>query len=233
MPLLKDNSKKKRLAWAKKHEQWTLERWKSVLWVQILDFWFQPQCLCEMQSRWTDDLRMCSSQREAWRRRSVMVWGCFAGDIVCDLFWIQGTLNQHGYHSILQRYAIPYGLRLVGLSFVFQQDNDPKHTYRLCKGYLTKKESDGVLHQMTWPPQSPDLNPIEMVWDELDHRVKEKQPTGLLGNHSRWSWLRECQECANLSSRQRVATLKNLNYKVYFDLFNIFGGYHMIPCVIS
>ena len=29
---------------------------------------------------------------------------------------------------------------------------------------------------MTWPPQSPNLNPIEMVWDELVHRVKEKQP---------------------------------------------------------
>jgi hypothetical protein len=38
-------------------------------------------------------------------------------------------------------------------------------------------ESDGVLHQMTWPPQSPDLNPIEMVWDEMDRRVKEKDPT--------------------------------------------------------
>jgi hypothetical protein len=36
------------------------------------------------------------------------------------------------------------------------------------------KELHGVLHQMTWPP---DLNPIEMVWDELDRRVKEKQPT--------------------------------------------------------
>ena len=46
----------------------------------------------------------------------------------------------------------------------------------LCKGYLTN-ESDEVLHQMTWPPQSPDLNPIEMVWDELDLGVKEKQPT--------------------------------------------------------
>ena len=51
-----------------------------------------------------------------------------------------------------------------------------QHTSRLCKVYLTKKESDGVLHQMTWPPQSPNLNPIELVRDESDLRVKEKQP---------------------------------------------------------
>ena len=58
----------------------------------------------------------------------VMVWVCFADDTVSDLKKIQGTLNQHGYHSILQQYAIPSGLCLVELSFVFQQDNDPKHT---------------------------------------------------------------------------------------------------------
>uniref|UniRef100_A0AAZ3R7L3 Tc1-like transposase DDE domain-containing protein n=1 Tax=Oncorhynchus tshawytscha TaxID=74940 RepID=A0AAZ3R7L3_ONCTS len=117
-----------------------------------------------------------------------MVCGCFACDTVCDLFRIQGTLNQHSYHSILQRYSIPSGLRLVGLSFVFQQDTDPKHTSRLCKGYWTK-ESDGALHQMTWSPQSPDLNPIEMVWDELDRRVNEKQPTS--AQHM-WELLQGC-----------------------------------------
>ena len=37
----------------------------------------------------------------------VMVWGCFAVDNVWDLFRIHGTLNQHGYHSILQQYTIP------------------------------------------------------------------------------------------------------------------------------
>uniref|UniRef100_A0A674F3S5 Phosphatase and actin regulator n=1 Tax=Salmo trutta TaxID=8032 RepID=A0A674F3S5_SALTR len=44
-PLLNDTNKK-RLAWAKKNEQWTLDRWKSVLWsgVQIGAFWYQPPC---------------------------------------------------------------------------------------------------------------------------------------------------------------------------------------------
>ena len=52
-----------------------------------------------------------------------------------------------------------------------------QHTSRLFKGYLTKKESGGVMHQITWHSQSPNLNPIEMVWDELDRRVKENQLT--------------------------------------------------------
>ena len=35
------------------------------------------------------------------------------------------------------------------------------------------KDSDRALHQMTWSPQSPNLNLIEMVWDELDRRVRK------------------------------------------------------------
>ena len=42
---------------------------------------------------------------------------------------------------------------------------------------------------MTFPPQSSDLNPIEMVWDELDRRVKEKQPTSA---QNMWELLQDC-----------------------------------------
>ena len=53
------------------------------------------------------------------------VQGCL--QTLSVVFRIQGTLDQHGYHNILQRYAIPSGVRLVGLSFVFQQDNNHSH----------------------------------------------------------------------------------------------------------
>ena len=54
-----------------------------------------------------------------------MVWECFAGDTVNDLFIIQGTLNQHGYHSIQQRYAIPSGLRNLFFNMAVTQNIPP------------------------------------------------------------------------------------------------------------
>ena len=166
-----------RLAWAKKHELRTLDWWKSVLWSESKFEIFGSNRRVFVISRVGERMiSACVVPTE--KHGGVMVRGCFAGDTVCDIFRIKGTLNQHHYHRIMQRNTIPSGLHLVGISFVFQQENYPKQAAsRLCKSYLTKKESDGVLHQMTWPPQSPHLNPIEMVWDELDCRVKEKQPT--------------------------------------------------------
>ena len=83
--LLKNTNNKKRPAWAMKHKQWTLDRGKAVLWSDESKF----------------EIFGFNHRVFVRRRGGVMVWGCFAGDTVCDLFRIQGTLNQHGYHIIL------------------------------------------------------------------------------------------------------------------------------------
>lgn len=48
--------------------------------------------------------------------------------------------------------------------------------YRLYKRYLTINESHKVLgHHMTWLPYSPELNPVEMIWNGSNCRVEAKQ----------------------------------------------------------
>ena len=120
-PLLETNEKK-RLAWAKNHEQWTLDRWKSVLWSDESKFEIFGSNRRVFVRRRKGE-RMISACVVPTMKHGggggggggggVMVLGCFAGDTVSDLFRIQGTLNQHGYHSILQRDVTPSGLCLV------------------------------------------------------------------------------------------------------------------------
>ncbi|CAF3441802.1 unnamed protein product [Rotaria socialis] len=54
---------------------------------------------------------------------------------------------------------------------IFMHDNDPKHTSRLIKDWLTAKG----IQTFPWSPYSPDFNPIESLWNALERRVKKHQ----------------------------------------------------------
>ena len=96
-------------------------------------------------------------------------------------------MNAEKYRQILI-HDVSCGRRLAGPNFIFQHDNDLKNTAKKVKDYLQRKENQGELQLIEWPPQSSDLNIIEAVWDYFDRKKLEKQPTTA---EELWDFLRD------------------------------------------
>jgi len=94
---------------------------------------------------------------------SVMFWGCFSLNGTGPLVALEGNQNQHSYKELLEEFLIPeinQARATFGVNMTFMQDNAPCHKTPMIMEFLGAK---GV-STLSWPPSSPDLNPIENLW---------------------------------------------------------------------
>jgi len=113
----------------------------------------------------------CVAQVDRFGGGSVMVWPAIRHGWKSQLLIIDGRMN-----AVMYKDTIPYITRNPEVTYNpevnFIHDNARPHVAGLCMDTLRTKN----VNFLDWPAFSPDMNPIEHLWNNLDRRVRNKNP---------------------------------------------------------
>ena len=213
-PFLSKKHRKERMDFALTHQYWTVEDWKKVVWSDETKI----NRLGSDGRKWVwkkagEDLNERLVQGTVkFGGGSLMVWGCMLWDGVGYACRIDGKMDGDLYVKILEE-DVQASLSHYGKSggeVIYQQDNDIKNTCQKAKDWF----EDHDFQVLLWPAQSPDLKPIEQLWDHVKRRLSEHEvaPRGILELWDRveeeWNKI-DAEVCQNLieSMPRRVAAV--------------------------
>ena len=174
-PCLNKANRGKRLEYVRTYREKPLVFWNNVIWSDesIFNLFGSDGKIMVWRSIKEELEPRCTVPTVKHDGGNVKCWGCFSSSGVDNLVFIDGNMTGELYRDILQKNLLQSVKKLnMAKDWWFQHDNDPKHTARIVTNWLDQKR----IQRLEWPSFSPDMNPIEHLWDEVERRMKKEQP---------------------------------------------------------
>ena len=159
-----------RLNWARAHLRWNRRQWASVLFTDESKFNVQN---CDGRQRDQRFSENCVQKRNRGGGDSVHVWAGITQFNKTDLVILNGNGIARRYiDNVLRPVALPFLRQNYRRgNFIYQHDNASAHSARLTVNLLATNR----IPVLDWLSLSPDMSPIDHVWDELVRRISARR----------------------------------------------------------